>query len=115
MAELELAFNLQDGKRFKKGVFYIDGLTIFDTDGNYEVNYDNIELELDGKPYDGSIEVWRGKLSVEDLFDNTLSGYLMGSDTFTSFSDDWSVFTDLENLKEYKDGLLMKLPIYMYG
>jgi len=115
MAELELSFTLQAGKPFKEGVFYIDGLTILDTDGNYEVEYDDIELELDGEPYDGSIEVWRGYLSTEDIFDQVLSGYLMGSDTYTSFSNDWSVFTDINNLKEYKDGLLVKLPIYECG
>lgn len=115
MAELELSFTLQDGKRFKQGVFFINGLTILDTDGNYEVEYDDIELELDGVPYDGSIEVWRGYLSTEDIFDQVLSGYLMGSDTYTSFSNDWSVFTDINDLKEYKDGLLVKLPIYECG
>lgn len=115
MADLELSFTIQDGKKFKRGVFLIDGLTILDTDGNYEVNYDDIDLELDGEPYDGSLEAWRGKLSVENLFDQVLSGYFMGSDVYESFSDDWSVFSELNDLKEYKDGLLMKLPIYQYG
>lgn len=112
MADLELSFTLKDGKRFKEGVFYIDGLTIIDTDGNYEINYDDIELELDGKPYDGTLEVWRGYLSTEDIFDQVLSGYLMNDGTYTSFSEDWSAFTDLENLKEYQGDLLIKLPVF---
>ena len=113
MADLELSFTLKDGKRWKEGRFEINGLNIIDTDGNYEVTYDDLELFVDGEPYDGSAEAWSGhRYSAEEIFDFALSSYLMNDGTYTSFSDSWSVFVDLENLKEYQGDLLIKLPVY---
>lgn len=116
MADLDLSFTLKDGKRWKEGRFEINGLDIMDTGDNYEVIYDDIELFVDGKPYDGSASNWAGQnYDVEQIFDQVLSGYLMNDGTYTSFSDDWSIFTDLESLKMYQGDLLMKFPVYRYG
>ena len=118
MADLELSFTInQEGKRkrWQEGRFEINGLTVVDTGDNYEIDYEDLELFVDGEPYDGSASNWAGqKYTAEQIFDQVLSGYLMNEGIYSSFSDDWSVFSDLNNLKEYEGDLLIKLPIFKY-
>ena len=110
---MELSFTIKDGKRWQDGKFVVDGLTILDADDNYEVVYDDIQLFVDGKPYDGSAESWGGhKYTVDDIFEQVLSGYLKGDGTYTSFSEGWSAFKKLDDLKGYKGNLLVTLPVY---
>lgn len=115
MADLELSFSMPDRSKWSEGTFYIDGLSIIDTGDNYEVNYDDIELYLDGQLYDETAETWAGaKVNTEQFFDTILSVYQMNDNTY-DFSEDWSVFDSLDSLKEYQGDLLVKLPIYRDG
>lgn len=76
---------------------------------------DNVKLFIDGKPYNNEKETWSGvKLDDYDLFEQTLNAYLR-KDTEVEYSDDWSIFTQLISKREYKDNLIVRLPILEYG
>lgn len=112
----ELSFTYTDKEITHDCMFIITGLTVMDADGNYEVDYDDIDLVVDGQPYNGEYNTWHGqKLSAGDLFDTVLNCYFMQNGDYGSFSDDWKVFDSIEQFKEYDNGLLMTLPMYQYG
>ena len=117
MAELELSFSVASNSgKFKSGTFLIDGLSILDTGDNYEVTYDDIDLLIDGKPYDGSITNWAGYAAdAESLFDQVLNAYILRDGTFSSFSPEWKIFSDVDSLKHYEGDLLVSFPAYEYG
>ena len=110
---MDFSFTLADGKIWKTGTFTVDNLSIEDTDGDFNVEYDDISLKVDGKPYDGSAQTWAGRvLDVEELFDSVLSSYIIQDGDYISFSDEWSIFTKMDKYKKYENGLLMQFPVY---
>ena len=117
MADLVLSFSISSNTgKFKSGKFLIDGLSILDTGDNYEVTYDDIELYVDGKPYDNSFTNWSGYTAdAETLFDQVLSAYFRRDGDYSSFSPDWEIFNELDSLKEYDGDLLISFPKYSYG
>lgn len=113
MADLTLTFTLKDGKRWKEGRFEIDGISIIDVDDDLDIEYDNLELFVDGEPYDGSASNWAGQTySADSIFNQVLSSYLHDDGLYTNFSENWDVLSRLEDLKEYENGLLVKFPVY---
>ncbi len=120
---MELYFNLTELAKYKKGLFVFKNLKISDNIGNSdsqweeEITYDAIDLYLDGIKYDGSIETWAGsKISTDDIFEQCLNAYIRNDiKYYESFSDEWEVFSKVNSLKEYKDGLLIKMPVFSMG
>lgn len=117
---MELSFKLADKAKFKTGKFVIENLKIADIVGNSdsqlddEISYDNIELYLDGNKYDGTISTWAGaNLGAADIFEQCLNAYIRNdTEDYELFSNDWNIFNKTESLKEYQDGLLVKMPIF---
>jgi len=108
---MELSFKFNEKANWKSGKFIIDELEII----NEEIEYDDIKLYLDDKEYDGGISTFTtNDVSADWLFESVLNGYLRGDSSYHSFSEEWKVFKDIENKKEYQDDLIIKLPKYNY-
>ena len=115
---MELTFKLVKGHKHDHGKFEIENLQVLDVDPDLRENvtWDNIILYLDGKLYENDIETFAmGNLDAEDIFRQCLNAYLRNDTSdYESFGDEWSIFKKCEVLKEYKDNLLIKMPIYEY-
>lgn len=112
----ELTFTFNEFK-YKEGMFKVDNLTVIDTLDNYNVDYDNIELYLDGKPYAGDINTWSTNgVTVDYIFDEVVSAYLR-NDTYdySNFGSEWEAFDLLKNMGKVEDGIVTVLPVYSCG
>lgn len=109
---MELSFEFNEGAKFKNGKILIDDLKII----NDSIEYGSLEVYLDGEKYTGGINTFaENNVSADWLFNSILNAYLRNDTSgYKSFSEDWSVFKSLESKKEYKDDLVVKLPIYNY-
>lgn len=115
MSVTELSFTFNNPKPWTNGTFIITDLEIMDADGKYDVTYDEIELLLDGTPYDGTISTWNGtNLTVDAIFEIVLNGYFMQSGAYGNFSADWNIFDSIKQYEAYDNGLLMAMPVYKY-
>lgn len=120
---MELTFTLADKAKWKTGKFVIENLQISDKLGNQDsqweddITWDDIDLYLDGTKYEGDIQTWAGSnLGADDIFEQCLNAYLRNdSEDYESFGSEWSIFNKCESLKEWKDDLLIKMPIFKYN
>lgn len=114
---MELTFEFTDGMKFKTGKFVLDNPEIMGTGTDMEVEYDDIELYLDGDLYTGGINTWReNNLSADALFENVLSSYLRhNTSEYKNFGEGWSIFSEITDLEEWDGDLLIKLPVYDLG
>lgn len=113
MADLVLSFKLKPSMRWSDGTFYIEGPDIRAIGNDFEITYDDIRLDVDGQPYDGSAESWAGhKYTVDEIFEQVLSSYLRQDGAYTEFTQAWDIFSEIEDLKVYKNGMLIKFPVY---
>lgn len=109
---MELSFKFNENSNWKNGKFIINELKII----NGEIEYDSLKLYLDNKEYEGGISTFTtNNVSADWLFENILNSYLRDDPDYQSFSDEWKIFKDMENKKEYQDDLLIKFPEYDYG
>lgn len=112
-----LNFEFSSGASWKTGRFEFDDLCIVGSGDNLRVKYDNIKLYLDGKLYEGGIACWAtNSMTTDELFNSVLSSYLRENHAeYNSFDKQWSEsFKEIEALKEKKDGLMIKMPVYDY-
>ena len=117
---MELTFTLADKAKWKTGKFVIENLQISDKLGKQDsqweddITWDDIDLYLDGTKYEGDIQTYAGSnLGADDIFEQCLNAYLRNdSEDYKSFGNEWSIFNKCESLKEWKDDLLIKMPIF---
>lgn len=116
MAITKVSFTLVDDKQYKNGRFEIDNLEIVGKGEGLDIRYDDINLYLDGKLYDGHLVTWGGcRLSASDIFEQVLSAYLREDHSDYSEFKGFEIFEKFEALKEYKDNLLVKFPVYNFS
>lgn len=113
---MELTFEFADGLKYKTGKFILENPEIIG-DEDMHVEYDDIELYLDGELYEGGINTWReNNISTDALFENILSSYLWHNMAeHKNFGEGWSIFSDMTDLEEWEGDLLVKLPVYSDG
>jgi hypothetical protein len=114
---MELTFEFADKAKWKTGKFVFDDLQIVGADDDVEVEYNDIQLYLDDKLYEGGINTWStDNLSADALFEDVLNSYLRNNTgEFKSFGPEWSVFSEILDMTEKDGDLVMKLPVYNMG
>ena len=117
MTVLKFAFNTKKAQ-FKTGEIHIENLEFVGKGEGMEITWDDMDLYLDGKKYEGKgIGTWAiPNVSVDFLFGSILNSYLRDNKgEYTSF-EGFEVFNPIKDLTEYnEDGILVKLPVYEYG
>jgi len=114
---MELTFDFTNDARWASGKFIIDNLRIVGEGDNLEVNYDDIQLYLDGELYEGGISTWTtNSVSTDELFESVLNSYLRNNTAeYSNFGGDWSIFNQILDLTEKEGDLIIKLPVYDFG
>ena len=117
MTILKFTFNTKKAQ-FKTGEIHIENLEFVGEGEGMEITWDDMDLYLDGKKYEGrGISTWAiPNVSANFLFDSILNSYLRDNKSeYTNF-EGFEVFKPIKDLKEYnKDGILVKLPVCEYG
>lgn len=111
----KLNFEFTDKAKWSNGAFEIDNLQFTGSGDNIDFDYNEIRLFLDGKLYEGGISTWStNNLSTDALFESVLSSFLReNKDEYKNFDESWSVvFKDILSLKEWKNELLLTMPVY---
>ena len=111
---MELTFEFTDKARWKIGKFVFEDIQIVGESDDVTVDYDDIELYLDGKLYEGGIATFRSNsLSVDELFENVLNSYLRNNTgEYKSFGKEWNIFDKIMKKAKTENGLVIKLPVY---
>lgn len=114
---MELTFEFTDKAKWKTGKFVIDDLQVVGEGDDVEVEYDDIQLYLDDKLYEGGINTWStNDVSADWLFENTLNSYLRNNTSeYKNFGEGWSIFSQLLDMTEKEGDLITKLPVYDFG
>ena len=112
---MELTFEFADNAKWKTGKFVFDDIQVIGEGDDVNIQYDNIELYLDGNLYEGGISTFQSNnLSTDELFESVLNSYLCNNTgEYKSFGSGWSVFSKImDKTEEDENGLPIKLPVY---
>ena len=110
-----LKFDFLEDNKYKTGKFEIDNLQIIGSGEDTEIEYDDIKFYEEGKLYDGERSTWSGqRLSASNIFEQVLSAYLREETNDYMNFEGFEIFKQMESLKEWKDDLLVKFPVYDY-
>lgn len=112
---MELTFEFADNAKWKTGEFVFDDIQVIGEGDDVNIQYDNIELYLDGNLYDGGISTFHSNsLSTDELFESVLNSYLCNNTgEYKSFGSGWSVFSKImDKTEEGENGLPIKIPVY---
>lgn len=114
---MELTFDFTDNANWKSGKFVIDNLRVVGEGDDLEVDYDDIQLYLDGELYEGGISTWStNDVSADWLFENTLNSYLRNNAAeYSNFGEGWNIFSQILDMTEKEGDLITKLPVYDFG
>lgn len=106
-------FTINSGK-WKTGTFDVDNISVIGSGDQYDIEYDDITLTLDGEVYEGGISSFRSNsLSADELFSSVVNAYLRGDKSnYTSFTGDWNIFDEVKSLEEWEGNIQIKLPVY---
>lgn len=110
---MELTFEFADKAKWKTGKFVFDDIQIVGEGDDVSVQYNDIELYLDGKLYDGDISTFSSNsLSADELFESVLNSYIRNNrGEFAKFGPEWSIFSKIMDMTEKQGDLIMKLPV----
>ena len=112
---MELTFEFADNAKWKTGKFVFDDIQVIGEGDDVNIQYDNIELYLDGNLYKGDISTFHSNsMSTDELFESVLNSYLCNNTgEYKSFGSEWSVFSKImDKTEEDENGLPIKLPVY---
>ena len=103
-----------NGGKWKTGTFDVDNISVIGSGDQYDIEYDDITLTLDGEVYEGGISSFHSNsLSADELFSSVVNAYLRGNaSNYTSFTGDWSIFDEVKSLEEWQGDIQTKLPVY---
>lgn len=107
--KLRFEFLIDDDRlKNKIGEFEIKNLNISIEDKN--IDYDRVDLLIDGEEYDGSISNFTRYMTEEDLFRSVLNAYLMGSPNF-KFLDGWDIFNGVLQSKTIENSIIISFSL----
>lgn len=103
-----------NGGKWKTGTFDVEHISIIGSGDQYDIEYDDLFLTLDGELYEGGISSFRSNsLSDDELFSSVVNAYLRGDKSnYTSFTGDWDIFDKVKSLEEWQGDIQVKLPVY---
>ena len=103
-----------NGGTWKTGTFDVDNISVIGSGDQYDIEYDDITLTLDGELYEGGISSFHSNsLSDDELFSSVVNAYLRGDKSnYTSFTGDWNIFDEVKSLEEWEGNIQIKLPVY---
>ena len=103
-----------NGGTWKTGTFDVDNISVIGSGDQYDIEYDDITLTLDGELYEGAISSFHSNsLSDDELFSSVVNAYLRGDKSnYTSFTGDWNIFDEVKSLEEWEGNIQIKLPVY---
>ena len=103
-----------NGGTWKTGTFDVDNISVIGSGDQYDIEYDDITLTLDGEIYEGGISSFRSNsLSADELFSSVVNAYLRGDKSnYTSFTGDWDIFDEVKSLEGWEGNIQTKLPVY---